>query len=86
MKRMQCKGFIIAERANGAFFVKYTSRGLGKTWSATVPDFNAAGDWVWNMADNHDIGREVNHKMCAKWGRSFFSTPAPLQGENGVLM
>ncbi len=71
MKRMKCKGFTIAERADGSFSVKYESKGFGETWSAVVPDFNAAGEWVWNMADNHDIGREVNHRMCARWQRSF---------------
>lgn len=57
-KRMVCKGFTISERVNGSFHVKYTSKGFGKTWSADVPDFAAAGEWVWNMADNHDIGRK----------------------------
>lgn len=85
-KRMVCKGFTISERVNGSFHVKYTSKGFGKTWSADVPDFCTAGEWVWNMADNHDIGREVNHKMCEKWGRSFFEDTAPIVGEYGVLM
>lgn len=72
MKVMRCKGFTIKEMADGTFRCEYKSKGLGKTYSATLPDFCAAGEWVWNIADNHDIGREVNHKMCARWGRSFF--------------
>lgn len=71
MKVLKCKGFTIKEMADGSFKCEYKSKGFNTTWTTTAPDFDSAGEWVWNIADNHDIGREVNHKMCEKWGRSF---------------
>ena len=75
---IKCKGFTVTENKDGSFRVRYTDKFRNKRYQADKLSFCEAGEWVWNMANNHDIGREVNHKMCAKWQRSFFE---PLNGE-----
>lgn len=69
MKTMTCKGFQITERNDGTFRIVYNSY-FGK-YIGVCPNFNEAGEWVFEMADNHDIGRAVNHKMCDVFGRTF---------------
>ena len=69
MKRMACKGFKISERKDGTYRVVYDSF-FGR-YEAVCKDFCDAGEWVWNMADNHDIGNEVNHRMCDVFGKVF---------------
>lgn len=76
MKRMTAtverQKWVITELKNGKFSVKTTST-LGKTWKESGMTFQEAGLWVWNMADNHDIAREINHRMCKKFNRVFFT-------------
>lgn len=69
MKKMTCKGFEITERKDGTFRIVYHSY-FGR-YEGICPDFYEAGEWVFEMADNHDIGRAVNHKMCDVFGRTF---------------
>ena len=69
MKRMQCKGFKISERKDGKFKVSYDS--FFGHYEQICDDFCDAGSWVYEMADNHDIGREVNHRMCDVFGKTF---------------
>lgn len=64
-KTMRAKGFTIKQKGENLFEVKY------EKWTFSG-DFKSAGLWVWNMADNHDIGREVNHRMCEVYNRVFF--------------
>lgn len=71
-KTMRCKGFTITRRANGTFKVKYVDCN-NRTWECECKNFREAGDYVWNIADNHDIGSEVNHKMCERFDARFFS-------------
>ena len=67
---MKFKGFTIARRANGIFNISYKSSD-GKIYEGECKNFNEAGEWVWNMADNHNIGREVNHRMCERFEANF---------------
>ena len=69
MKRMGCKGFEISERNDGTYKVIYES--CFGHYEDVCRDFCEAGEWVWNMADNHDIGRYVNHRMCDVFGKVF---------------
>lgn len=71
-KRMQCKGFKISERNDGTFKIEYVDS-YGFVWNGVCKNFFEAGQWVWNMADNHDVARIVNRKMCDAWGKTFFS-------------
>lgn len=72
MNTMTCKGFKITEKANGLFDVRLTEKN-GAVYEAKGLSFKKAGSWVFNMADNHDIGAYVNHRMCKKFHSSFFS-------------
>lgn len=82
MKKMQFRGFTIKEFADGKFSASYKSS-LGKTYSIERVSYCECGEWVWNIADNHDIGAEANHRMCRKWGRPFFT---PVQGEGRLSL
>lgn len=70
MKKMRCKGFTISERKDGSYKIVYDSF-FGR-YEGECPYFCEAGQWVFEMADNHDIGREVNHRMCDVFGKVFF--------------
>jgi len=69
MKRMQCKGFKVSERKDGSYKVSYDS--FFGHYEAVCKSFADAGEWVFGMADNHDIGSFVNHRMCDVFGKSF---------------
>lgn len=62
--------WVIIERDNGKFDVT-TVDTLGYRWHESGMTFQEAGCWVWNMADNHDISRAVNHRMCERFNRTF---------------
>lgn len=74
MKKMTMKvegqRWIITERKDGTFTV-WTDDGMGHQWKETGMTFQEAGCWVWNMANNHDVSRAVNHRMCERFGRTF---------------
>ena len=69
MKRMQFKGFKISERKDGSYKVSYDS--FFGHYERVCKDFFDAGEWVYGMADNHDIGCAVNHRMCDVFGKTF---------------
>lgn len=69
MKRMQFKGFKISERKDGSYKVSYDS--FFGHYERVYKDFCDAGEWVYGMADNHDIGCAVNHRMCEVFGKTF---------------
>lgn len=78
MNTMTCKGFKITEKSNGRFNVRLTEKD-GRVYEEKNLTFKHAGEWVYDMAPNNDIGREVNHKMCDRFQRSFFSVTDPMQ-------
>ena len=69
MKRMQFKGFKISECKDGSYKVSYDS--FFGHYESVCKDFCDAGEWVYGMADNHDIGCAVNHRMCDVFGKTF---------------
>lgn len=69
MKRMQFKGFKISERKDGSYKVSYDS--FFGHYERVCKDFCDAGEWVYGMADNHDVGCAVNHRMCDVFGKTF---------------
>ena len=69
MKRMRFKGFWISERSDGSYRIVYDST-FGR-YVGECPNFYEAGEWVFEMANNHDIGRAVNHRMCDVFGKTF---------------
>ena len=70
MKTMQCKGFRISERKDGTYSI--TLKDWNRTYRTVCANFNDAGAWVWEMADNNDHARAVNHRMCEVFGKQFF--------------
>lgn len=71
VKQMRCHGFEVKENRNGSYSV--VLRGKDEmVFQVKGVSFNEAGEWVWNMADNHDIASVVNVKMCKVFGKSFF--------------
>lgn len=62
--------WVIIERNDGKFNVT-TWDTLGYKWHESGMTFQGAGYWVWNMADNHDISRAVNQRMCDRFRRTF---------------
>lgn len=69
MKKMQCKGFKISERKDGSFKI-ILDDGYGH-YETVQPNFKEAGLWVWNMANNNDHAKFVNHRMCEVFERDF---------------
>ncbi|MGE4353522.1 MAG: hypothetical protein AB7D36_05510 [Oscillospiraceae bacterium] len=59
-KVIQYKGMKFKANANGTYTVSSDS---GK-YSSTEKTFHGATEWLWNMADNHDIGNEFCHRIC----------------------
>ena len=62
---MKCKGFEIREMRNGAYEIKVDG------YTQICKSFNEAGEFVWNMADNHEISHAVCTKMCKVFGKKF---------------
>jgi len=58
-KKMQSNGFKFTSHANGTIKIDY------EKYAATVGGIPSAGEWVWNMAPNHDISHIVCEKLCA---------------------
>jgi hypothetical protein len=73
-KTMQCKGFKITEMKDGTYKIKYADTFKGETtmYECVCENFLKAGQWVWNMANNSDEARLVNHKMCNVFNKKFF--------------
>ena len=68
---MRFKGFEIKELVGERFKVKLKEKD-GSYYESICESFLDAGNWVWNMADNHDIAYEVENKMCDVFGKVFF--------------
>ena len=69
-KTMRLHGITVTERNDGTYKV---SGSIGKNkWSVLCMSFYEAGSVTFEMADNNDFGREINHKMCKVFGRVFF--------------
>ena len=71
MKQLRYKGMSFRANKNGSFSV---SSDNGK-YKAVVSSFGAATDWIWNMADNHDIGREFCHRICKAFNCDVYGKP-----------
>lgn len=67
VKSMKSKGFKVTEKSNGNYVVDYKLS--GKLRSVSCKNFCYAADFVWNMANTKEIGAEVNHRMCAFFGK-----------------
>lgn len=87
IKRMRCthqkQTFEICELENGQFRIMCVSA-LGK-YSDFCKTFADATNWVWNMADNHDISGYVIPRMCDKWGLTAWGEPLHEYEWMGVL-
>ena len=59
-KTMVSKGFKFTQLKNGKIKINY------EKWNDVVNNMSECGQWVWNMADNHDISHDVCVKLC-KW-------------------
>lgn len=68
---LRYKGFSITMNPDGTFRVRYRNDRTNKRYGIDHVSFETAGEWCFNMAANNDIAREINHKMCRKWGRTF---------------
>ena len=72
MKKMTCKGFEIRELANGKYRCSVPKwKGSDEKYVQDCKDFCEAGEFVWNLADNHDISHVVCEKMCDVFGKTF---------------
>jgi hypothetical protein len=44
----------------------------GEKWTEVFKSFQWAGECAFEMADNNDFGRDINHAMCDAFHRVFF--------------
>ncbi len=65
-KKICGQRFTIRRLSDGRFTIKDEST-LG-VFVNTVKDLEHAKDWVWNMANNHDISRVVIERMNEVFG------------------
>lgn len=72
MKKMRKHGITVTHRDDGTWLVSGWMDGKGsERWSETFKTFARAGQFAFEMADNNDFGREINHRMCEVFGRNF---------------
>ena len=72
-KTMRMHGISVTHRDDGTW--KVSGRIDGKNsekWVNVCKTFHEAGCVAFEMADNNDFGRDINHKMCKVFGRTFF--------------
>lgn len=69
-KTMRMHGITVTQKDDGTWTV--SGRIDGEKWTETYKSFTEAGEAAFEMADNNDFGREINHKMCDVFGRVFF--------------
>lgn len=60
---MKFKGMSFKANKNGTFTVTSDN---GK-YKQVCKTFGQATNWIWNMADNHDIGNEFCRRICNKY-------------------
>ena len=68
-KSMRKHGITVTQQENGHY--KVSGRIGGNPWSLDCRNFNEAGSVAFEMANNNDQGREINHKMCEVFHRCF---------------
>ena len=67
MKKVTCKGLTMKQTKKG--FV--VSADYGK-YVDTFEHFADATLWIYNMADNNEIGNKMCEKICNKWNRNVY--------------
>lgn len=74
MKMVRRYGVVIVERDDGTYKMTGPAPWNGKDarWEKICDSFCEAGSFVFEMADNNDQGRELNHLMCEKFGKVFY--------------
>ncbi len=60
---------VITEQKDGTYKISITTS-LG-TYKGVCHNWYELGSWVYEMADNNDIGSQLNHKMCEAFNRDF---------------
>lgn len=68
-KTMRMYGITVTHRDDGMWQV--SGRIDGKKWTEVYKSFQGAGECAFEMADNNDFGREINHRMCDVFNRRF---------------
>lgn len=61
---------IITEQKDGAYEVSLVDS-LGGTYKSVCHSWYELGSWVYEMADNNEIGSRLNEKMCLAFGKDF---------------
>lgn len=68
-KTMRMHGITVSHLNNGNW--KVSGRIDCERWSEEYKSFRDAGECAFEMADNNDFGREINHRMCEVFHRDF---------------
>ena len=72
-KTMRMHGITVTHKDDGTWQVSGRIDGKGRRkWTEVHKTFYDAGECAFEMADNNDFGREINHKMCEVFNRLFF--------------
>ena len=72
-KTMRMHGITVTHKDDGTWQVSGRIDGKGsRKWTEVHKTFYDAGECAFEMADNNDFGREINHKMCEVFNRLFF--------------
>lgn len=71
-KTMRKHGITVTHRDDGTWMVSGRIEKGGRKWTEIHKSFQSAGEAAFEMADNNDFGREINHKMCEVFRRTFF--------------
>ena len=69
-KSIRKHGITVTHRDDGKWQV--SGRIDGRKWTEVFKSFNSAGECAFEMSDNNDFGRDINHAMCAAFHRAFF--------------
>ena len=71
MKTMRKHGITVTHRDDGKWQV--SGRIDGRKWTEVYKSFQGAGECAFEMADNNDHGRDINHEMCRVFQRVMFN-------------
>ena len=63
---IQHKGLYFRSNSDGTFTVKSTKTN-GKVFKQIAKTFAEATEFLYNMADNNEIGNEMCEKLCKKF-------------------
>ena len=73
-KTMRMHGITVTHRDDGTWKISGRLDGKGsEKWEMETKSFREAGSIAFEMADNNDFGRDINHKMCKVFNRVFFT-------------